>query len=94
MALKPCRECGKQVSTEAATCPKCGVSSPAQYAGALAECRKCGKGIGSREKQCPHCGRKDPTQVSNVGCAIQSILIVAVVLLIVRYCGGPFSGGP
>lgn len=24
MPLKPCRECGRQVSTEAAKCPQCG----------------------------------------------------------------------
>ena len=29
MALKPCRECGREVSTEAATCPQCGVGHPA-----------------------------------------------------------------
>jgi hypothetical protein len=28
MALMPCRECGKQVSTEAVTCPNCGVPNP------------------------------------------------------------------
>lgn len=28
MALKPCRECKKQVSTQAATCPSCGVPNP------------------------------------------------------------------
>jgi RNA polymerase subunit RPABC4/transcription elongation factor Spt4 len=28
MALKPCRECGGQVSTEAEVCPHCGVRSP------------------------------------------------------------------
>lgn len=28
MALAPCRECGKQVSTEASTCPDCGVPHP------------------------------------------------------------------
>ena len=28
MALKKCRECGKKVSTEAATCPSCGVPNP------------------------------------------------------------------
>jgi uncharacterized membrane protein YvbJ len=25
MPLKPCRECGRQVSTEATKCPQCGV---------------------------------------------------------------------
>jgi len=29
MALKPCRECGAQVSTSAEVCPHCGVRSPA-----------------------------------------------------------------
>jgi hypothetical protein len=28
MALKACRECGNQVSTEGATCPHCGVKDP------------------------------------------------------------------
>jgi len=30
MALKPCRECKKKVSTEAVTCPSCGVPDPTQ----------------------------------------------------------------
>lgn len=29
MALAACRECAAQVSTEAATCPRCGVANPA-----------------------------------------------------------------
>jgi hypothetical protein len=28
MALKPCRECKKKISTEAATCPSCGAPNP------------------------------------------------------------------
>jgi hypothetical protein len=28
MALKPCRECKKEVSTQAKTCPNCGVKNP------------------------------------------------------------------
>tara|TARA_B110000046_G_C12786834_1_gene311371 strand:- start:70 stop:573 length:504 start_codon:yes stop_codon:yes gene_type:complete len=30
MALKACRECKKKVSTEASTCPSCGVPNPTQ----------------------------------------------------------------
>lgn len=30
MALTTCRECGKQVSTDAKTCPHCGTSTPAK----------------------------------------------------------------
>lgn len=32
MALKPCRECGREVSTDAATCPNCGVKDPTKPA--------------------------------------------------------------
>jgi len=28
MALRPCKECGKKVSTLAKTCPSCGISNP------------------------------------------------------------------
>lgn len=28
MALKSCRECGKQVSEAAKTCPQCGIEKP------------------------------------------------------------------
>jgi hypothetical protein len=28
MALKPCKECGQQISTEAKTCPHCGKANP------------------------------------------------------------------
>jgi len=28
--LVPCRECGKQISTEALSCPHCGVPSPTE----------------------------------------------------------------
>jgi len=33
MSLRPCRECGQRVSTEASTCPSCGVPNPASAAG-------------------------------------------------------------
>src|SRR5688572_2860517 len=36
MALKPCRECGAQVSTSAKTCPHCGVKSPVKKRSVLA----------------------------------------------------------
>ena len=36
MALMYCRECGKQVSSEAPTCPNCGVPQPVILAGGYA----------------------------------------------------------
>ena len=35
MALKPCRECGAQVSTGARECPQCGVGAPTRNASRL-----------------------------------------------------------
>lgn len=33
MAMEPCRECGTEVSTEAETCPSCGVQYPTEESG-------------------------------------------------------------
>ena len=35
MPLQPCRECGEMVSTEASTCPKCGVPNPTKTVEAI-----------------------------------------------------------
>lgn len=35
MALKPCKECGNEVSTKAETCPKCGAKVPKSGPGCL-----------------------------------------------------------
>jgi hypothetical protein len=43
MALKPCRECGRDVSTEAAACPHCGAAAPTrEKSGDWMPCPKCG----------------------------------------------------
>lgn len=43
MPLQPCRECGKEVSTEAAACPHCGAASPTrEKSGDWVPCPKCG----------------------------------------------------
>ncbi|MBI5006432.1 MAG: zinc ribbon domain-containing protein [Nitrosomonadales bacterium] len=65
MALVKCRECGSEVSDSAKTCPKCGVSSPADIHKVSKQpslkCRECGKEITTKDwKACPHCGIKSP----------------------------------
>lgn len=35
MGLKPCKECGNEVSTQAKTCPHCGVDNPAPEFGPI-----------------------------------------------------------
>jgi uncharacterized membrane protein YdbT with pleckstrin-like domain len=47
MALAPCRECGKRVSTEAATCPECGVPNPTGTATATAETMRAAPATGA-----------------------------------------------
>lgn len=43
MAMKPCRECSMEVSTEAAACPHCGAAAPTREKSAeWVPCPKCG----------------------------------------------------
>ena len=61
MALKPCRECGKEVSTEAPSCPQCGVPDPTGAKAKSGTCLGCGKEISIQpDADCPHCGVKKP----------------------------------
>ena len=57
MALQPCCECGKDISTEAATCPHCGIGHPA---GETGRCHGCGETVTVVDNYCPLCGVKDP----------------------------------
>jgi RNA polymerase subunit RPABC4/transcription elongation factor Spt4/Flp pilus assembly protein TadD len=62
MALKACRKCGKNISTEARTCPHCGVTDPTKDPPALKSCRECGASISAEAQTCPQCGVPDPTK--------------------------------
>jgi predicted RNA-binding Zn-ribbon protein involved in translation (DUF1610 family) len=43
MSMRPCRECGKEISETAATCPHCGTTMPARAASQQwIPCEKCG----------------------------------------------------
>ena len=43
MSVKPCRDCGKEASTEAEQCPHCGASAPTRKkSGDWIPCAKCG----------------------------------------------------
>jgi len=46
MALAPCRECGTDISSEAASCPKCGVPNPQGSARPSGEPAATGPGVG------------------------------------------------
>ena len=57
MALQSCRECGETISTEAATCPHCGIAHPGGESG---QCFGCGETVTVVDHYCPLCGVKDP----------------------------------
>lgn len=61
MTLSPCRECGEQVSTQAKSCPKCGVPDPSGASSRTGRCLGCGKDISvAMGESCPHCHVTDP----------------------------------
>ncbi len=54
MALVNCVECGHEVSSRAATCPKCGF--PVSQLAQLPRCADCGQPLPQGSTACPHCG--------------------------------------
>jgi len=63
MALVPCPECHKEVSTEARACPQCAFPFPGKNlsqegcpAVRLNTCPKCESPISQHAQACPHCG--------------------------------------
>lgn len=95
MALSNCRECGKQVSTEASACPHCGApqSAPstlskvfsAYQKASMVPCKTCKAQVDPSAKKCPHCG------VSNPGWTVRNALFTfaglgALVLVLVVSC--------
>jgi RNA polymerase subunit RPABC4/transcription elongation factor Spt4 len=64
MSLTACRECKKEVSTEATTCPHCGVPSPARersQAPSTKLCLQCKREVSTEAASCPYCGVHNPT---------------------------------
>lgn len=74
MALKPCRECKKKVSTEAVTCPSCGVPNPTKPWKADAEYRKSLTSSSSKSKQ----------KKSNLVKILATIGLVMAILLTIK----------
>lgn len=61
MALTECRECGKEVSTEARACPNCGIPRPGAESIIEGDCRGCGRYIQiDPDDVCPHCRTEYP----------------------------------
>jgi hypothetical protein len=63
MALVPCPECQKEVSTQALACPQCAFPFPGKHGHAegsqskkLSPCPDCGCLVSKQARSCPHCG--------------------------------------
>ncbi|MGE0474431.1 MAG: zinc ribbon domain-containing protein, partial [Nitrospirales bacterium] len=63
MALVPCPECQKAVSTEALACPQCAYPYPGKkptqmetVPSKLNACPDCGSPVSKQAHACPHCG--------------------------------------
>jgi ssDNA-binding Zn-finger/Zn-ribbon topoisomerase 1 len=76
MALVPCPECHKEVSTKALACPQCGLPFPGKlglstnsHSHKLTACPDCGSQVSSQALSCHHCGlvltEKQTHQVTN-----------------------------
>ena len=52
MALRPCKECSKEISDSAVVCPNCGVDTPCPNR----SCKGCEEDILSTSLVCPNCG--------------------------------------
>lgn len=79
MALTACRECKKEVSSEAKVCPHCGIDNPAAVIkkASKAVCKKCKKEVLISDKTCPHCGVKNPgitKRAAASGCLVVVII--------------------
>lgn len=96
MALEKCRECGKEVSSEARSCPHCGALP-------LKKCRECGKEVSVKAEKCPHCGVECPTSdlamfLSGTGKGIRDItsspiffILIVLATVIVLWLHGYFD---
>ena len=67
MALIPCPECSREVSSVALACPQCAFPYPGRkdkgnghYEGALRTCPDCNRIVSRQVQMCPHCGAPAP----------------------------------
>lgn len=64
MALIKCKECGKEISSSAKTCPHCGIKVE------NLNCPECGKKLKGDETNCPDCGypiaKKNNSNINNI----------------------------
>ena len=92
MALVECRECRKQISTEAETCPHCGTPEPSGLNLKRGRCFGCGRQIAVPPVgTCPHCGiekpldrliKKKDKESLRQGCGIGCLALVCLLVFV------------
>lgn len=75
MAMIQCKECSKEISDQAETCPNCGCPTNKKSNSENVKtmfCRECGQKIPETSKSCPRCGYEFKSNIEN----IQQIIIL------------------
>jgi TM2 domain-containing membrane protein YozV/RNA polymerase subunit RPABC4/transcription elongation factor Spt4 len=92
MALISCRECSREISSEAPACPHCGAPSKPAPAVALILCRECRRGFAGDAPACPHCGAPKALDATCRNCHFP----VSAGATVCPQCGavGPVRGYP
>ncbi|MBN4077919.1 zinc ribbon domain-containing protein [Nitrospina gracilis] len=92
MALIPCKECGKEISNKAVTCPNCGIPIPRMkyphpekskglyFKPLPVFCRKCRTSIKYGQRFCETCGTYFPCHECNTLFNIFFSMVVLVLL--------------
>ena len=101
MALIPCPECQKEVSTEAQACPQCAMPHPGRkeqenghHDATLNTCPDCKKVISKKARMCPNCGA--PVQTGQTEEEPQESLTTKPVeeTWLCPHCGMPYTRKP
>ncbi len=99
MPLTPCKECGKEISDKAVTCPNCGIPIPkivqsnldssslgkTKITSPLIPCRTCETDVFQKAYVCPNCGIRNPDIQENLKTNIFVSQILFTFLLIANY---------
>ena len=102
MGMKPCKECGKEVSTSAKKCPNCGKPSPTGgltltgkvfglevFPQRMKPCKDCGKEVSTSAKTCPNCGKPSPTNSLDLNAKVIGFSLLAVFVFAIAGYGDP-----
>lgn len=89
MTLRPCPECGRQISDEAEDCPGCGAPQPCR-------CADCGTPVDDDATECPECGRvfeEEEEEEEGLSANAQLAVFAGLVLLVLLWGYAKYRAG-